>query len=367
MSQSPRQFAIEVMSGQRRGLTATVCRGIAAAAAVPYSLVVRSRNALFDCGLRAPRSLGRPVVSVGNLTTGGTGKTPTVAWLATTFARRGRRVAVLLRGYGTRDPQQSDEARELRLRFSRLSSTGHSINVVANPDRVAAARASLLRDTDTDVFVLDDGFQHRRAARDFDLVLVDATNPFGFGRILPRGLLREPIASLRRAHAVLLTRCDLVEPIELQRITALIRSVHADLPVWRSVHAFEQLDDGRNLGALAGLPVGAFCGIGNPEAFRRMLDRSGLEVRAFEAFPDHHDYAPSDLQRLAERRRSLGLELWLTTMKDLARLGDNAERLPARALTLTLRFEGDDEAALLDSIDARIDWGRAEKRLHGGG
>lgn len=367
MNRSFRQFALDAMSCRRRDLASSAYRSLAAVASLPYSLVVRTRNALFDRGLRASRHLGRPTISVGNLTTGGTGKTPVVTWLATALARRGHRVAVLLRGYGSRDPQQSDEARELRLRFRSASSGGNAIEVVANPDRVAAGRALLAREPAIDAFILDDGFQHRRAARDFDLILVDATNPFGFGRMLPRGLLREPISSLRRAHAVLLTRCDLVDEPELQRVTDMIHAVRADLVVHRSAQALGGLDNGDELRSLGDRPVGAFCGIGNPDAFKAMLLRAGLNLRAFEAFPDHHTFTPAELQGLRDRRRALGLECWLTTMKDAARLGDVATTLPARSVMLSLRFEEDAEKSLLQSIENALGSSRAEKRLHGGG
>ena len=383
MNPSFRQFVLDSISGQRRGLAASLYRAAASAATIPYGAVVRVRNALYDHDVLNRHALGRPTISVGNLTTGGTGKTPVVAWLTETLASRGQRVAVLMRGYGARDPQQCDEACELRLRFDRLAETadlhGHparavaahdrpapglavsdrpSIQVLANPNRVHAAQQALQQRPELDAFVLDDGFQHRRARRDVDLVLIDATSPFGFGRLLPRGLLREPIRSLRRADAVILTRCDLVESAELARIVDLVRVHCPGVSVFRSRHVLGRLSDGRTLESLHGRPVDVFCGIGNPDAFRAMLSRAGVNVARFEAFNDHRNYTDDELRRLATTRSAGACDHWLTTMKDLARLGPRAEALPAVAVTMSVSFEEDDGSRLVALIDNKLDWSR---------
>src|SRR4051812_23350103 len=193
-------FYRRVMNGTERGVAAMSLRALTSAIEPIYRGVVNARNARFDRG-RSVQRVDRPVISVGNITTGGTGKTPVVRWLADALRARGIQPAILMRGYKSAPGQTSDEQELLRSQLP-------SVVVHANPDRVAGAQEVLRDHPDVQAFILDDGFQHRRLHRDFDLVLIDATNPFGYDRLLPRGLLREPLAGLARAHAILITRAD---------------------------------------------------------------------------------------------------------------------------------------------------------------
>ena len=201
----------DLLSGRRRGLGAALLRGGLRLAETPYAWAMRWRNHRYDSGAATVHRLDVPVISVGNLTTGGTGKTPLVFWLAQWFRDRAIPVAVVSRGY--RAPQaaraatatsENDEARELA---ARLPDVPH----LQNPDRVAAARQAI-RQFQCRAIILDDAFQHRRIGRDLDIVLLDALEPLGFGHVLPRGLLREPVEGLRRADLVALSRADVLEP-----------------------------------------------------------------------------------------------------------------------------------------------------------
>ena len=172
-------------------------------AEVPYAAVMRLRNGLYDWSVLGSCRAGVPVVSVGNLTLGGTGKTPMVAWLASWFRRRGAAVAILSRGYRAGSGGQNDEALEL----------AHGLPGVLHlqdPQRVRAARHAV-EEHHCQVLLLDDAFQHRRIARDVDIVLLDALEPFGWERVFPRGMLREPLAGLARAQVVALSRADAVD------------------------------------------------------------------------------------------------------------------------------------------------------------
>src|SRR5687767_11141712 len=169
------------MSGEQAGLVAGVLRTGMSAAEPFYAAVAAARNRLFDAGLRKSHLLPRPVVSVGNITTGGTGKTPVVRWLAERLRDHGRRVAVLARGYGATAGEAGDEQVMLDHLLNDGTTDARRVVLVANPDRVAAATRLLGERPETDAFVLDDGFQHRRLARDLDVVLVSATSPFGYG------------------------------------------------------------------------------------------------------------------------------------------------------------------------------------------
>ena len=195
-----------LISGQRRGVQAAVLRGLLRAAETPYTLAVRWRNRQYDRGRKPVERVDVPVISVGNLTLGGTGKTPLVEWLARWFRQRGVRVTIISRGYGAEAGARNDEALELE---QKLPDVPH----VQNADRVAAAKMAI-EEFDCQLILLDDAFQHRRIHRDLNIVVVDALEPFGFGHVFPRGALREPLSGLRRADMVVLSRADLVQPAE---------------------------------------------------------------------------------------------------------------------------------------------------------
>ncbi|MCG8511455.1 MAG: tetraacyldisaccharide 4'-kinase, partial [Rhodospirillales bacterium] len=215
------------MSGEATGLLAAAARGGLALAEPVYRAVVSARNKRFDNGKRTIARLPRPVISVGNITTGGTGKTPMVIHLARLLHEAGHRPAVLLRGYKAdpEHPQASDEAAELTAALDGIA------YVEANPNRVESARRVLDNHPNADVFLLDDGFQHRQVHRDLDMVLIDAMCPFGHDHLLPRGLLREPMKNLARADAVVVTRADQVEPGKLKEIDQRIVAMHGKPPI----------------------------------------------------------------------------------------------------------------------------------------
>jgi tetraacyldisaccharide 4'-kinase len=273
-----------------------------------------------------------PVVSVGNLTMGGTGKTPMVRWLAEWFQRRGVRVGLLSRGYGAEQGSPNDEALELAFY---LPDVPH----LQQRDRVLAARR-LARQRDCQLLLLDDGFQHRRLHRDLDIVLLDALQPFGFEHVFPRGTLREPPCGLARARIVVLSRSDLAG--EEQRATVRRRVAHlASQADWAEIaHRPSDLlaaDGAREpLEAWSGRPVAAFCGVGNPAGFQQTLQRAGFEVRRFRAYPDHHGYAPPELASLGHwARQATGLAAVLCTHKDLVKIGRRElGGLPLRAMAI---------------------------------
>jgi tetraacyldisaccharide 4'-kinase len=291
---NPAQFR-DLVSGRMAGAGPACLRGLLAAAEPVYGAVVRAKNHRFDAGHVHPVRVAAPVISVGNLTVGGTGKTPLVAWLAQWFRARGTEVTIISRGYGARDGQPNDEALELA---ARLPVVPH----LQNPDRVAAAQEALSTNPHQ-VLILDDAFQHRRLARDLDIVLLDALEPFGHERLLPRGLLREPVASLARAHVVALSRADAIDAAQREPIRQRVRQVApqalwlelAHQPIGLVNHAGQRLA----LDNLRGQRVAAFCGIGNPDGFRHTLASSGLEVVRFRTLGDHAAYPPAEVERLA--------------------------------------------------------------------
>jgi tetraacyldisaccharide 4'-kinase len=331
---SPSEFR-DLVSGRRRGLAASALRCALRIAEVPYMLAVSLRNRRYDRGRAETHPVAVPVISIGNLTLGGTGKTPLVKWIARELENLGASVAIVSRGYGVTAGQQNDEARELA---KALPNVPH----VQNRDRVAGARQAIAEFHPT-IILLDDGFQHRRLGRDLDLVLLDALEPFGFDHVFPRGTLREPLTGLARAQVVCLSRADVITASEREAIRA--RAIQlAPNSLWCELaHAPSHLTNTSShhqaLESLAGQRVAAFCGIGNPAGFRHTLSTTGCEIVAWREFPDHHAYTPADLQSITEAAASASADLILCTQKDEVKIHqDYLEKLPLWAVAIEMQF-----------------------------
>ena len=303
-----------------------MARGVLRLAEVPYTAAVNWRNWRFDQGHSPAQRVGVPVVSVGNLTLGGTGKTPMVKWIAGWFAERGVRVAIVSRGYGATTGGMNDEALELA---QSLPEVPH----VQNPNRVAGARAAIEK-FNCQLILLDDGFQHRRLTRDLDVVLLDASAPFGFEHVFPRGMLREPITALERANVICLTRADLLDAADRQAIRRRVAELAPQAAWCEAAHAPHEMRNAvgqtQPIATLAGRRVAAFCGIGNPAEFRRTLEELGGDVVFWREFADHHAYGANDRAEMAAALGATDAEMVVTTHKDLVKLP--VERLGDRPL-----------------------------------
>ena len=322
-----------------------------APAALLY-LAVALRTRLYDARLLPRARVEVPVISVGNLTAGGTGKTPFVIWLCEELLRRGLRPGVLARGYGRAEGESLND--EGKLFAQRLP----DVPQVQDPDRVQGA-AELLR-LGVDVIVLDDGFQHRRLARDLDFVLVDATRPYGLparngapvAALLPRGLLREPPRALGRADAVVITRSDALAPESLAQLALELYDHAPGQPCITTSHrpaALRSLGgEPAPLGELAGLRVLPVCAIGNPAAFVRTLQDLGARTLEPLCFPDHHVYTQADLDAVHPPEGATVV----TTAKDAVKLEALRVPFPIRVLDIELEVrEGHSVLeALLDSL-----------------
>ncbi len=212
----------QIISGTKQGIPAALARLGLASLAVPYGLIMALRNRAYDFGELKTHRVSVPVVSLGNLTTGGTGKTPIAAELANQLLQAGLKPAIVSRGYRADASGKNDEARVLEILVPQAIQ-------ILNRDRVAGAEQVI--DAGANVILLDDGYQHRQLHRDFNLLLIDALNPFGYGRLLPRGLLRESLVGARRADLVLLTRADLVTSEQLSEINAQLKQIGCFLVV----------------------------------------------------------------------------------------------------------------------------------------
>ena len=320
-----------------------------------YAAVTIVRNRYYDRP-SSSRRVDIPVLAVGNLTVGGTGKTTLVSWLARRLLEMGRRPAIVSRGYGGtsgRGPRvvsdghgplaESIECGDEPLMLARSLV---DVSVIVGSDRTAGAR--LAARMGSDVVVLDDGFQHRRLARDLDVVLLDAGNPFGNHAVLPRGPLREPVSGLSRADVVVLTRSRRDEPLE--SIERVVRLHNPDAPLLLAGHRAVGFFDSEGSPVEPPARAVAFCGIGSPDRFRFDLEQLGIELALFESFRDHHRYRVSELRRLVQAAARLDAAL-VTTEKDRVRLSDTTiDRAGARLVTLRIEAEVFDPDPLLNAV-----------------
>lgn len=287
-----------------------------------YRWAVRRRNRGFDRGERVWRAPA-PVVSVGNLSVGGTGKTPMVMFLARELLAQGRRPVIAMRGYAKRAGERSDEEAEYLAALE-------GVRVMADPDRSAAIAAHFDSGAKADCVLLDDGFQHRFVARDVDIVLLDATRDPFEDRCLPAGWLREPVESLRRAHAIVLTRTDRATPARVRAMIDRVRSVVADGCVvattshrWVRVERRrpgeppERMEPGD---ALRAARVHLVAGIGNPGAFAAQAKAMGALIASESRVPDHARHTHESVRAIVSDAQSHGARAVLTTTKDWVKI-----------------------------------------------
>lgn len=305
-----------------------------------YAGAVKLRSWVYDTGLRPVHALSVPVLCVGNLVAGGTGKTPFVAWLALGLRERGRRPGILARGYGGAGrPGETLNDEGLVLRHI----LGPGVPQHQEPDRVRGGRRLLADHPEVDVVLLDDGFQHRRLRRDLDIVLLDATAPFGGGAHLPYGRLRESPAALARAGAVVITRSELLSPAEIQNLRARLKGLTQAPVACARTHAVAWSGSfgERPADALHGQGVFLCSGIGNPHALERFVQTLGVQVRHHLRLADHRAVRPEALAALAAQARAAGAATLLLTRKDAVKY----QRLPDGVSVLDVQtrlVEGED-------------------------
>ncbi len=329
-----------LISGQSSGFCASILRFLLGIAAIGYSLAVRLRNFLYSKGLLKVHHVDSAVLCVGNITVGGTGKTPLVVWLCNLITQSPKlkaqncKCAILTRGYKARAKENADFKDEIAI----LAESCPDAEVIVNPDRVAGA-AEAIGKFGAKILIMDDGFQHRRLARDLDIIAIDATQPFGYGKMLPAGLLREPVSSLKRVGAVVITRCDQIADAELDELERKLRTTKSDMIIARSIHApVYAKSKYKKIGIeqLKGKKVFAFCGIGNPDAFLNTIKDIGAELAGSKIYDDHYHYTDACLADISEQAEELGADLILTTQKDWTKVITNSEFLISGSKSLPL-------------------------------
>jgi len=314
-----------------------------------YGAVTKTRLSLYRRGTFHTTKLDRPVISIGNITTGGTGKTPLVEHVARVIAAQDKKVCILTRCYGRKDPhlqvivsdgygvlaspsEAGDEPYLLATKLKGLAA------VISSADRIAAGQEAI-KDFGTECFVLDDGFQHLRLARDLNVVTIDATNPWGGGRLLPHGRLRESTEGLSRADCVVITRCDQVESVDGLR-EELLRLTNSK-PIFESQMRMTRLSPLKNGGETlgAGAHVVAFCAVGNPSSFFESLRRAGYELAVERSFPDHHAYSQEEIDSVIRSAKDAGAEALVTTAKDAVKLRTLSFSIPCYVMEIEISID----------------------------
>jgi tetraacyldisaccharide 4'-kinase len=330
-----KRFYLDTISGKKKGLRAFFFKGLLCLLSrVYYCGSILHKRA----GLRNRIRLGTPVVSVGNITWGGTGKTPLVDLIIALWQAKGKECAVLMRGYG------ADEDALLRAKHPQTP-------ILSGSDRCKSAR-EFLRDKTTDLFILDDGFQHWRLARDCDIVTINCVDPWpGSGALIPRGALREPLSALARADLVVLTGSDLILAAEKEalrrRIEDYVRPARIceARVVPRSFFRASAPAESLAVSVLRDHTALLFAGVGTPESFRRTITHCGIHVCECVSFPDHHVFQDRDWEYIAARAREYEADVIITTEKDHIRANNTfSTKLDPYVLQIKMEITDNNDA-----------------------
>jgi len=342
MKSNFRDFIVDILEERRKGKAVTLIKGLLLGLSKVYGGAVQLRLKLFDCGIFRRKTLGCMVISVGNITVGGTGKTPIVEMLARALNEGGRRVIVLSRGYKSKDRGMK---RFLRRNFGyapKVVSDGETVfldsleagdepymlaknltgvPVLVDRNRVKAGSYAIEK-FEADTLLLDDGFQYLSLRRKLDLVLIDCTSPFGNGWLLPRGFLREPVKNLKRANYIFLTK---TANQDLDSIKAEVRKFNHEAEIIETVHNplyFENIHTGGQhpLEFIRGKKIHILSAIARPESFEEALRGLDAEVIGISRFIDHHRFTYDEVEQILNKARQDGAEMIIVTEKDAVRL-----------------------------------------------
>jgi tetraacyldisaccharide 4'-kinase len=332
------QWYRSIISGERSGALTAMLRGTFTAVSAVYTVIVNLRNDLYDRRLLKPVKLPVPVISVGNITTGGTGKTPTVIMIARELQRLGKKPAVLTRGYKAPKGQKPDEVMV-------IESECPGVPVIVNPNRIEGGRHAIEK-YGADVLVMDDGFQHRKLHRDLNIVLIDTTEPLGIPGVTPRGTWREPPHNLRRADLIILTRCEQVTAELVEYAAGLLTQWVTPRDIFLQSTKVTGVEDemDRQVTIAPDTRVIAFAGIGNPEGFLHTARSQGMIVSAACWFDDHHHYeVPADFSPIEKLTAEKSVQAWVTTLKDWVKIRNVKSPVPIWHVRIETRLEGHGE------------------------
>jgi len=348
------KFLYDIATDKRRGLIPGIIKAFLFILSLVYGLIIRAAiffNRISLC------SFSCKVISVGNITLGGTGKTTVVEYIARYLKSKGRKIAVISRGYKRASACRSARVSECRSMGDEpymLSKKLEGIPVIVDADRIRGIKKAI-KDFGVDTVILDDAFQQWRINKDLEIVTIDAADPFGNRHMLPRGILREPLCALKRADIFMLTKANLHPDTESAKAT--LKSINPSAGIFESYHlpaGFYDIEEpARPLPAdsLKGKSAGVFCGIGDPASFEDLIESLGVHIARTFRFTDHHNYSPKDLEKIIKSCKEMNIDTIITTEKDAVRIsGVRLEGRGWKFLVLKIELGLKDEQGFSDRL-----------------
>ncbi len=326
-----RKYYLKVIRGDCQDICSRVVQKILYLLSQIYGFIVKTRIFFYKKGILKSTHLPVPVISVGNITMGGTGKTPVVEYISRYLQDKGKRVAILSRGYAAHIRQENGSPVKNAYNDEYLLFQENIPNVpnLLGKDRVKSGLAAI-EHFQAEYLLLDDGFQYLRLARDLNIAIVDVLNPFGYDRIIPGGMLREPLEELRRADLIMLTHVDQCSIDRVNFIRNRIQKISEHTPFVETVHKPVCLESAKdsavlNINCLRGKRVFAFCAIGNPASFRKSIEGLGTTIVNLRIFPDHHLYTVPELRALNKEAHHVAPDAIIITQKDRVKIRNNID------------------------------------------
>ncbi|MGM0436893.1 MAG: tetraacyldisaccharide 4'-kinase [Bacillota bacterium] len=332
------KYLLNVIKGEKDRFFDKIVKIILTILEAVYLVIIKIRDIFYKIGIFKSKKLDTKTISVGNITTGGTGKTPVVEKLASELSAKDKKVGILSRGYHSEGdtPLVISDGQEILTELSKagdelymMASHLSGIPIVKGKDRHKAGELAI-SEFDLDMLIVDDSFQHLQLDRDLDIVVIDALNPFGYDHLLPRGILREPLSSLKRSDIVIVSRTDQVNESKLEDIKNTIYSHNSEADIFTSNHCPVKLkslasnneNDGKNISDLKGKKVLALSGIGNPDSFVKSLEELDIKVVETAIYPDHYDYDQDDVMDIMMKAQLNGVDFIITTEKDSVKFNE---------------------------------------------
>ncbi|MGM0601830.1 MAG: tetraacyldisaccharide 4'-kinase [Bacillota bacterium] len=365
-----KEYLLNIICGRKKGLTASIIRIFLLFLSTIYYIIVKSRRFLYKKGILKNKKLNNKVISVGNITVGGTGKTPFTAFLIKKL-KQNNNITVISRGYGaekkSKTPVQISSGGELLCgpelsgdELYMLAEKIKNVNFIRAKDRYSGG---LLAEKDgfSGFIILDDGFQHYQLDRDLDILLIDGKDPFSNKKLLPAGLLREPLSEINRADVIIITRTENLDTEEIEKLKKELKNFTDEkTPVFEAeikndiILTLDSLQK-HSLDFIKDKKVFAFCGIGRPEAFKNSLEKLNTDIVEFITFADHYSYEEEDLLSLVEKFHKSDAEIMITTEKDSVKIIKHskiASELPIYKLAVRMSLNKEDE--FMQSVMKRL-------------
>ena len=325
MSHFMRKYLYLVVNNKRTGVFVKLFQLVLLPLSYIYKGIVYLLRWMYTVGILKENRIPRPVISIGNITIGGVGKTPIIQLIAEYIKKQSLAPAILMRGYQSKKIRDSGQAIVRNDEAIMLENSLKGIPVLVGQNRVKKAQ-EYLNNNSIDVFLLDDGFQHWKMYRNLNIVAIDATNPFGNRHLIPRGILREPFRSLARADMIVITKTDIGQS-NVSMIRSLVKTIKNDMPIVETIHqpvCFQELyhQDCKDLTFLQNKRICCFCSIGHPDSFLQTLETLKINIHKNFWFLDHHWYEEKDVAEIAQYAIENEINFLVTTLKDAVKLKD---------------------------------------------